>query len=1219
LTADLTPEPLFETGGEVGVVMASTDWRSSPLGDPSDWTPALRTAAGLCLECRFPMLIMWGPELAMIYNDPFRPILAEKHPQSMGQPGAECWAEIWDVVGPMLHGVLDSGTTVWSENQLMVLDRRGFAEDCYFTFSYSPIRSDRGEIDGVLVTVFETTDQVVGEGRMSCLRELAEARADAGSSMVVLERAATVLGRFSAEVPFACLYSIGEQGVVEAEVFGGLPRALPAEVWPLQEVIDARAEVRIDELDELLSDGQTDPRTESALAIPILGGAPAEVRAVLVCALNPRRAFDAEYRSFLALVVEDLTAGLASARAREQQRRQTEALAALDEAKTRFFSNLSHEFRTPLTLLLGPLEDLLSDEDPLTPRQRDALLLGRRNALRMRRLVNALLDLTQAEAGTLTPTLRPLDLSRYTAELASTFTSAAESAGLELHIDCPPLGDAACVDVEMWEKIVLNLVSNALKHTWEGGITVRLRNRDGTTELRVIDTGTGIPEAELPRLFERFHQVKGSRARTAEGSGIGLALVSELVHLHGGAVSVQSEVGRGTTFTVRIPLRPGAIAPTVHNTAVEPPLASVAAETFLADAERWTEVDDETPDAGRLRPLPDGLGGGRVLVVDNNSEMRGYLRRVLAGHFEVETVANGEEALVAIRRSRPDLVLTDVMMPGLDGFAFLRAIRADPETAGLPVIMLSARAGEESSVGGLDAGADDYLVKPFSRIELVARVRSNLTASRARDDAARQATRRAERLGQLVEAGMRVAACLEPDEVLEALATEARSLFDADAVEVVDEDGHAHTFGDAATGSGEHGVDVAFGSGGRIRLLLPVAAEFEAEDRALSAQLGVVGAAALARARLHEAEHDAVRRLQESLLPRDLPTHPSLQLAVRYLPANATADVGGDWYDVVSLPGGRLAAVVGDVVGHGMAAAATMSSLRNVLRAFLIEGDDAGQALARMHELANRTEIGLTATLCCVIIDPVTGVGDWASAGHPPPLLVRPDGPAAYLSAGENQQPALGIGGRPKAMQTRLVVAPGEMLLLYTDGLVERRDRTDGAALLQSTGARDGIDLDTYCDDLIDRLAPADVRRDDVALLALRRATPSESVLELRSFATVSAPAETRRRLRPWLAAHSFNTQAVGDVLVAVSEAVANSVEHSGVSPNDQVTVRARLGSGRLDVTVRDTGRWRRTRRDPLRGFGLTLMQSLMDTITIDRRDDGTRIDMTLIPTAGSF
>jgi DNA-binding response OmpR family regulator/serine phosphatase RsbU (regulator of sigma subunit)/anti-sigma regulatory factor (Ser/Thr protein kinase) len=601
-----------------------------------------------------------------------------------------------------------------------------------------------------------------------------------------------------------------------------------------------------------------------------------------------------------------------------------------------------------------------------------------------------------------------------------------------------------------------------------------------------------------------------------------------------------------------------------------------------------------------------------VLVVDDNSEMRGYLRRVLAGHFEVETVSDGQAALAAIRSSRPDLVLTDVMMPELDGFEFLRAVRADPETARLPVIMLSARAGQESSVGGLDAGADDYLVKPFSRIELIARVRSNLIASRAREEAARQATHRAERLGQLVQAGVRVAACVEPDEVLEAVATEAHGLFDAHEVEVVDDQGHERRSGNASARSADRAVQVAFAAGGWMRLLLPAAAEFDAEDRALCEQLGVVGAAALARARLHAAEHDAVRRLQECLLPRELPTHPSLQLAVRYLPANTTADVGGDWYDVIGLRGGRLAVVVGDVVGHGMEAAATMSSLRNVLRAFLVEGDDAGQALARMHELANRTGAALTATLCCVIIDPVTGVGDWASAGHPPPLLVRSEGAAVYLEAGPNQQPALGVGKRPNATQSALVVGAGEMLLLYTDGLIERSDRADGAALLQRARALDGIDLDTYCDALIDHLAPPQVRRDDVALLALRRTPPSESVLELRPLAAVTAASEIRRRLGPWLSARSFDAQAAGNALVAVSEAVANAVEHSGISPNDQVTVRARLGSGRLDVTIRDTGRWRHTREDPSRGFGLKLMHSFMDTVKIDRRSDGTRIELTL-------
>ena len=1217
MDADVIPEPLFVSGGEMGAVMAATDWRSTPLGEPSGWAPALRTAAGVCLECRFPMLIMWGPELGMIYNDAFRPILAEKHPQSMGQAGAECWAEIWDVVGPMLHGVLESATTVWSEDQLMVLDRRGFDEDCYFTFSYSPIRSHVGGIEGVLVTVFETTEQVVGEGRMSCLRELAEARADATSSAEVIQRAAGVLARFQTQVPFACLYAIGEGRQVDGAAFAGVSEAVPGDAWPLQQVITSRSEVQIEGQDEIQPAHRAAPNVRAALAIPVLGGAEPEVRAVLVAGLNPRRAFDADYRSFLALVVEDLAAGLASARVREQERSQAEALAALDAAKTRFFSNVSHEFRTPLTLLLGPLDDLLSGDEPLSEQQRHALLLGRRNALRMRRLVNALLDLTQAEGGGLAPSFQPLDLARYTAELASAFESAVRSAGLELQVDCRPLDRAAYVDVEMWEKIVLNLISNALKHTWEGSIAVKLSSQGDTAELQVSDTGIGIPPEDVPRLFERFHQVKGVRARSAEGSGIGLALVSELVHLHEGEVSVESEVGLGTTFTVRIPLRAAAAGAAARDRAGERQSASTAAETFLAEAERWAAADDRTDDPGLAGAIPAGASGGRVLVVDDNSEMRSYLRRILAGHFDVQTVADGQAALAAVQSSRPDLVLTDVMMPELDGFDFLRAIRADPETARLPVIMLSARAGHESAVGGLDAGADDYLVKPFSTIELIARVRSNLITSRAREEAARQATRRATRLGQLVQAGMRVAACVEPHEVLETLAREACGLFDAHEAEVVDDAGHERRSGTSPGRSPDRAVEIAFAGDGHMRLLLPAATEFDAEDRALCEQLGVVGAAALARARLHEAEHDALRRLQECLLPRQLPTHPGLQLAVRYLPANTTADIGGDWYDVISLPGGRLAAVVGDVVGHGMEAAATMSSLRNVLRAFLIEGDDAGQALARMHELSNRTGAGLTATLCCVIIDPDTGAGQWASAGHPPPLLVRPEGAAVYLEAGPNQQPALGVGTEPAPTHGELVIGSGEMLLLYTDGLIERSDRADGFALLQRTRAHEGIDLDTYCDALIDDLAPARVRRDDVAVLALRRTPPSESILELRPLAVTTAARYTRRHLRPWLAAHSFDPQAASDALVAVSEAVANAVEHSGISRNEQVTVRARLRSGQLGVTIRDPGRWRRARADPSRGFGLKLMHALVDTVNVDQRGDGTRVELTLTADGG--
>ncbi|MGA2011532.1 MAG: fused response regulator/phosphatase, partial [Solirubrobacteraceae bacterium] len=400
------------------------------------------------------------------------------------------------------------------------------------------------------------------------------------------------------------------------------------------------------------------------------------------------------------------------------------------------------------------------------------------------------------------------------------------------------------------------------------------------------------------------------------------------------------------------------------------------------------------------------------------------------------------------------------------------------------------RAGDESSVDGLNAGADDYLVKPFSRPELVARVRANLNASRARERATREAARRAEQLERLVDVGLRITARLEPEDVLAALAGEARALFGARSAHVADELGNEHTSGQPPSGEDEQVVPIvsqAISATVALTLRLAPSADFDGEQRALGAQLALVGAGALERARLHAAERDTVRRLQESLLPRRLPAVPDLQLAVRYLPAADIAAVGGDWYDVVALPDERLALVVGDVVGHGLGAAATMSSLRNVLRAFLIEGEGAAQALLRMHLLADRAGAGLTATICCVILDPHTGAASWASAGHPPPLRVTAAGAAAYVLAGANQQPALGVGAPAAARDTCFTLSPGDTLLLYTDGLIEPPDRSDGYLALPGLAGRRAPDLDAYCDELIDRLAPSGSRRDDVALLALRR------------------------------------------------------------------------------------------------------------------------------------
>jgi signal transduction histidine kinase len=425
--------------------------------------------------------------------------------------------------------------------------------------------------------------------------------------------------------------------------------------------------------------------------------------------------------------------------ANKQLRATNQQQAELDSAKTAFFSNISHEFRTPLTLLLGPIEDALADLDaPLSARHRKLLELANHGAHRLFKLVNALLDFSRVEAGRMRASFVATDLAAYTANLASTFRSATERAGLQLIVDCPAGAADAYVDREMWEQIVLNLISNAFKFTFRGHIAVRLRETETHHELRVEDTGTGIPAAELPHIFERFHRVQGARARTLEGTGIGLALVSEFVALHHGEVRVASEPEAGTTFTVAIPKGRDHL-----------PAESVASASVLAASDVWrTRIFAEEA----LRSIPSSAEGdvhgaraaaaaGRVLLADDNADLSAYVTGLLSPYYNVEAVADGVAALERARTSPPDLVLSDVMMPGLDGFGLLRELRADPRTDMIPFILLSARAGEEAALEGLDAGADDYLLKPFSARELLARVRTHLGLARIRRESAKQLER----------------------------------------------------------------------------------------------------------------------------------------------------------------------------------------------------------------------------------------------------------------------------------------------------------------------------------------------------------------------------------------------------------------------------------------------------------------------------------------------
>ena len=408
----------------------------------------------------------------------------------------------------------------------------------------------------------------------------------------------------------------------------------------------------------------------------------------------------------------------------------THHLEVLDEAKSRFFANISHEFRTPLTLLLGPLQDALGEDAPPERLMRQVPLMHR-NAGRLLRLVGQVLDLAKLEAGSMPLHLRPVELVAFVRDLVLAFAPQAEREGLTVLFDTEEEALRVSVDPDKLEKIVTNLLSNAIKFTMRGGkVRVGLRAIDDRAGfvLTVSDTGRGIPDDEREHVFDRFYQVDSTTTREHEGTGLGLALVKELVELHRGTIAVESERGFGTTFTVRLPVAPRGAEPA----GVAPPDDSEASDGFSsAVALEVASLAAAAPlVADPSEGMPAGEAEGTVLVVDDNADVRAFVRSHLAAHYRVLEAADGEGGLAMIRQHRPDLVVSDVMMPKLDGYALCRAVRADDALRHIPVILLTAKAEEADRIYGLEGGADDYLTKPFSTRELEVRV-ANLLLSRA--------------------------------------------------------------------------------------------------------------------------------------------------------------------------------------------------------------------------------------------------------------------------------------------------------------------------------------------------------------------------------------------------------------------------------------------------------------------------------------------------------
>jgi signal transduction histidine kinase len=760
-------------GGEMGQRMRRHDWSASPLGPPENWPQSLKTIVRVVLDSRYAMWMAWGPELTFFCNDAYLPTVGLKRDWVLGARSDEVWKEIWPDIGPRIQHVLASGQATWDEGLLLFLERSGFPEETYHTFSYSPVYDDKIRIAGMLCVVTEVTERVIGERRLRVLRDLAAQSIGVESVCDSCQRAIQVLAQYPADLPFTALYLVGEHACANGRrsdegqaMRAATTRELPADWFPPMLQLagggnpwglgEPGAEEARGNFGRMPERGLRIPATpwpdlvQNAVVLPMKSVGQERVIGFLIAGVSPRRAFDEAYSSFLEFIASQVASAIVNARAYEIERERAEVLAEIDRAKTTFFSNVSHELRTPLTLMLGPVEDMAGDPQ-VSPLIRSRLEFVHRNSLRLLKLVNSLLEFSRIEAGRVQAVYEPTDLAQLTRDLVSTFGSALELAGLGLKLHLEPLSEPVYVDRDMWERVVLNLLSNAFKYTLRGEIEIHLSQTQEHAVLGVRDTGIGVPPESIPKLFDRFYRVEGAEGRTHEGTGIGLALVSELVKLHAGSVTVASAIGQGTTFTIRVPLGTRHLPPD-RITAPRPMHApATTARAYVQEALRWLPDSQASASATQLalepsderRPLDSparNMPTVRILVADDNADMRAYVRELLQTRYKVEAVADGQAALESARRSTPDLIVSDVMMPRMGGFELLRTLRAQAPLRDVPIILLSARAGEESMIQGLEAMADDYLVKPFSARELLARVGAQLQLARLRREAAARET-----------------------------------------------------------------------------------------------------------------------------------------------------------------------------------------------------------------------------------------------------------------------------------------------------------------------------------------------------------------------------------------------------------------------------------------------------------------------------------------------
>jgi signal transduction histidine kinase len=755
-TNNASKDDAFLGQSQMSSLIRSIDWSKSTIGPMQQWPQSLKTSLSILLTSQHPMFIWWGTDLIQFYNDAYRPILGEtKHPKAMGQHGQEGWAEIWDIVEPLISSVF-KGKATWNVDTMLPLKRYGYVEECYFNFGYSPIHDESKGIAGVFVACSETTKQVLNTRRLNTLHELSSQISDAKTISQACTNFIKIIANNTADIPYALCYLFNpEHSKAYLEGICGLTKNMAASPemisinsdkpdeqqpsWPIDKLLTTQQPIILNSLPDNfapLPGGPWSENSHTAVLIPISQAISSEHIGVLIVGISPRLSLSDDYRSFLTQVTSHLSSAIVNAKFCEEEKKRLEQLAEIDKAKIVFFSNISHEFRTPLTLMLGPLEESLNDTHyPLPGMQRERQLMIQRNASRLLKLVNSLLDFSRLEANRIQAWYEATDLAQFSTELINMLESAFKRANITLIVAIEPLDEFIYVDKEMWEKIFSNLIFNALKYTLAGSVKVTLKKGKMGAELTVEDTGVGISQDDIPRVFERFYRVENAQGRSHEGTGIGLALTQSLVKLHGGTITLESKLGEGSIFQVTIPFGnahlPQERLREAHSTSFIPVNSSLSfieePINYIASSKQEDRLSDEN---STNLSLPNSV---RILIIDDNADMRQHFQRLLAPLWDVILADNGEVALTLLQTQTVNVIVSDVMMPKMDGFQLIKQLQKDNRLKNIPVILVSARAGKEARFEALQAGAAEYLIKPFVPKELIIQVQKQLSLQNTLD------------------------------------------------------------------------------------------------------------------------------------------------------------------------------------------------------------------------------------------------------------------------------------------------------------------------------------------------------------------------------------------------------------------------------------------------------------------------------------------------------